>query len=300
MLVKSMATACFLGNLFHFLEMEPKVVNPTSPTLAPVHLQVGIRFRNLTFRYQPGRPPAIQSFDLTVPAGKVVAIVGPNGAGKSTLVKLLCRFYDPDNGSIELDGVGIRDIPLEQLRRMISVLFQFPVPYHTTAGENISIADNAAHPGRSEIERAARSAARDEIIARLPKGYDTLLGKWFADGMELSAGEWQRVALRGLTSGSPRLSCWTNRPVSWTRGHEAEWFDRLRELASGRTAIVITHRFTIAIHADIIHVMKDGRIVESGGHSELVGPGWLVCPILVIADAYRTPSLQLGISTCFF
>ncbi len=260
----------FLGNLFEFLKLRPQILDPPRPASAPSTLREGIAFRHVTFRYPGSERPALQDFNLTIPAGQIVAIVGANGAGKSTLVKLLCRFYDPDAGHIELDQVDIRDIPLRRLRRLITVMFQFPVFYHATAGQNIAMGDLQATPSAEEIEAAARRAGAHEIIARLPRGYDTLLGKWFADGEDLSAGEWQRVALaRAYLRKAPIIVL--DEPTSFMDSwSEADWFDRFRELARGRTSIIITHRFTVAMRADVIHVMDKGRIVESGTHEELL------------------------------
>jgi ATP-binding cassette subfamily B protein len=265
----------FLGSLFEFLELKTQVVDPPRPEPAPSQLTKGIQFREVTFRYVPGAPPAISNLDLDIAAGQVTAIVGPNGAGKSTLLKLLCRFYDPESGRLEFDGVDIRMFPVGQLRQLISVLFQFPVRYHATAAENIAIAALTSSPSREEIEQAARSSGAHEAIARLPKSYDSLLGKWFADGMELSAGEWQRVALaRAYLRRSPIIIL--DEPTSFMDSwSEADWFDRFKPLAKGRTTIIITHRFTIAMRADIIHVMDAGRIVESGTHAELLKCGGL-------------------------
>ncbi|MBK9713272.1 MAG: ABC transporter ATP-binding protein [Kouleothrix sp.] len=259
----------FLGNLFEFLGLESRVTDPPDPRPAPAALASGIRFRDVTFRYPGGERTALQGFDLLVPAGQTVAIVGANGAGKTTLVKLLCRFYDPEQGRVELDGVDIRDLALDELRRLVTVLFQQPVQYQATAAENIALGDLAA-ADRADVEAAARGAGAHELIARLPRGYDTQLGKWFADGSELSGGEWQRVALaRAFLRQAPiiMLDEPTSFMDSWA---EADWFDRLRRLAAGRTAIIITHRFTIAMRADVIHVMDAGRIVESGSHAELL------------------------------
>lgn len=267
---KIYTNSLFLTNLYEFLEMEPKVVDPPSPKPAPTALRKGISFKNLAFRYPGSARMAIRDFNLTIPANKVVAIVGQNGAGKSTLVKLLCRFYDPEEGSIELDGIDLRELAVRELRRSVSVLLQAPVTYHATAGQNIAFGDFAASPTAEQIRAAARSAGAHEVIMRTPKGYDTLLGKWFADGVELSAGEWQRVALaRAYLRRSPivMLDEPTSFMDSWA---EAEWFERLRNLLKDRTGIIITHRFTIAMRADIIHVMHEGRIVESGTHSELI------------------------------
>jgi ATP-binding cassette subfamily B protein len=263
----------FLGNLFTFLELQPEVADAAAPVAAPGLLKQGIAFRDVTFRYPGSERPALQHFNLTIPAGKIVAIVGLNGAGKTTLVKLLCRFYDPQDGSVELDGVDIRAIAVEELRRQITVLFQFPMPYQCTASENIALGDVQRAVSAAQIEAAARSAGAHETIARLAHGYETQLGKWFGDGVELSGGEWQRLAMaRAYLRQAPILALDepTSAMDSWA---EADWFDRLRTLASGRTGLIITHRFTIAMRADIIHVMDDGRIVESGSHAELLAQG---------------------------
>jgi len=265
----------FLGNLFEFLELEPQVRESSSPLSPPASLRQGLTLRNVTFRYAPSQRPALENFSLAIPPGKIVAIVGPNGAGKSTLIKLLCRFYDPQSGAIELDGINLQEFSLAALRKMISVLFQEPVPYHATARENIALADLAAAPTDAEIESAARSAGAHELIARLPRGYDMLLGKWYADGIELSAGEWQRIALARAYLRRAQIIL-LDEPTSFMDSwSEADWFDRFRALAQGRTALLITHRFTVAMRADIIHVMDGGHIVESGSHAELVARGGL-------------------------
>src|SRR5581483_5773221 len=235
----------------------------------------GICFQHVAFRYPGSERRVLQDFNLTIPAGQIVAIVGANGAGKSTLLKLLCRFYDPEAGLITLDGSDIRDVSLQHLRRMMTVLFQWPVPYQATAAQNIAFGDLAAAREMAELEMAARSAGAHEVITGLPRGYDTLLGKWFANGVELSIGEWQRLALaRAFFRRAPILILDepTSALDSWA---EADWFDRFRALANGRTAIIITHRFTIARRADMIHVMDAGRIVESGNYEELLARGGL-------------------------
>lgn len=265
----------FLGNLFEFLELEPQVVDPPKPVPAPSALKGGIRFRQVTFRYPGSERAVLQDFDLVIPAGRVVAIVGANGAGKTTLVKLLCRFYDPEAGGIELDGNDISSLSIEELWRMITVLFQFPVPYFATAAENITLGDLTAAPDATQVEAAARSAGAHEFIANLPQSYDTLLGKWFADGVELSGGEWQRLALARAFLRRAQIMI-LDEPTSFMDSWaEVDWFDRFRELANGRTAIVITHRLTIARRADVIHVMDKGQILESGSHDELLARGGL-------------------------
>jgi ATP-binding cassette subfamily B protein len=260
----------FLGNLFEFLDLQPRVVDPPAARPAPARLRHGIRFRDVTFRYPGSERLALSHFDLFIPAGRTVAIVGENGAGKSTLIKLLCRFYDPEDGRIELDGVDIRDLALDDLRRLITVLFQSPVSFQATAAENIALGDIAAASDAAAIEAAARGAGAHELIARLPHAYDSALGKWFADGAELSGGEWQRVALARAYLRHAQLIL-LDEPTSFMDSWaEADWFERLRALAARRTAVIITHRFTIAMRADTIHVMREGRIVESGSHEQLL------------------------------
>lgn len=263
----------FLGNLFEFLALEPQVDDPPQPSSAPLTLQSGLRFHQVTFRYPDSRRLALHQFSLTIPAGHLVAIVGPNGAGKSTLLKLICRLYDPDSGQIEWDGVNLRDFRLDDLRSLMTVLFQQPVHYNTTVSENIALGDRRAMPGTVEVEAAARAAGADTFLDRLPHGYNTLLGKWLAGGTELSVGEWQRLALaRAFLRQAPLILL--DEPTSamdpWA---EADWMQRFRQLAAGRTAVIITHRVTTAMRADLIHVMDQGRIVESGCHEELLTTG---------------------------
>jgi ATP-binding cassette subfamily B protein len=269
------ANTLFLGNLFEFLQLSSQMKDPPHPVMLQPVLKEGIRFQQVTFRYPGSERQILRDFNLTIPAGQIVAIVGANGAGKSTLLKLLCRFYDPEAGRITLDGSNIRDISLPSLRRMMTVLFQWPVPYQATAAQNIAFGDLSALRGVTELEMAARSAGAHDVIARLPQKYDTLLGKWFSKGAELSIGEWQRLALaRAFFRQAPILILDepTSALDSWA---EADWFDRFRALANGRTAIIITHRFTIARRADMIHVMDTGRIVESGEHHDLLDRGGL-------------------------
>lgn len=267
------SNSLFIGNLFEFLDLKSRIVDPPQPARMPSRPMEAIRFQDVTFSYPCSARPALNNFDLVVPAGNVVAIVGANGAGKSTLLKLLCRFYDPDSGAVNIDGIDLRELSMEELRQHISVVFQFASPFHATASENISLGDYARSPSHSQIESAARGAGAHEFISRLPNGYDTLLGKWFVDGSELSGGEWQRLALaRAFVREAPIivLDEPTSFMDSWT---EIEWMERFRTMAQGRTAIIITHRFTTAMRADTIHVMDNGRIVESGGHNELLELG---------------------------
>src|SRR5215212_4214135 len=266
----------FLGNLFEFLSLEPKIDRSGGPPLPPVRdIQRGITFNGVFFTYPNATGKALNDFTLTIPSGKIVAIVGPNGAGKSTLLKLLCRFYDPDAGSIEIDGTNLKDFAIDDLRRLITVLFQTPFHYNTTVRENILFGDLKLDATDSEIKAALRAAGAEEIVSRLPEKEQTLLGRWFTGGTELSVGEWQRIALaRAFLRRAPIIIL--DEPTSaldpWA---EAEWLERFRELAVRRTSIIITHRFTTAMHADVINVMDRGRIIESGSHEDLLNQNGL-------------------------
>jgi ATP-binding cassette subfamily B protein len=262
----------FLENLHEFLALRPKVADPPRPVGLAPDSPGKIQVENVRFRYPGGSRLALDGFDLTVPAGQIAAIVGENGAGKSTLIKLLCRFYDPEAGRLRLDGIDLRELALAELRRRITVLFQEPVHYHDTVAYNLRCGDLAAAPDAGALATAARAAGAEGPIQRLPRGYETVLGKWFG-GAELSVGEWQRLALaRAFLRRSALLVLDepTSAMDSWA---EADWLARFRALAAGRTAIVITHRFTTALHADVIHVMGQGRVLESGTHAELLARG---------------------------
>ncbi|MBP1693618.1 MAG: Xenobiotic-transporting ATPase [Chloroflexi bacterium] len=278
------SNSLFLGDLFEFLSLEPKVTDPPQSIPLTSELQQGICFTNVSFYYPGSTRPALKDFNLQVPAGQFVAIVGPNGAGKSTLIRLLCRFYDPQTGTIKLDGTELKQFSVKELRRIITVLFQEPVQYNTTASENIALGDigsNGFDPKlaedpeaeagqRKRVKIAAIAAGADEPISHLPEGYDSLLGKWFDGGTDLSVGEWQRLALARAflrQAGIIILDEPTSAMDPWA---EADWLARFHNVAKGKTTILITHRFTTAAHADVIHVMQDGCIIESGRHTDLL------------------------------
>jgi len=267
----------FLGNLFEFLSLKPIITDTQNTSVRTVGDDLRgrpwsptITFNAVSFAYPDATNNALNNFTITIPSGKIVAIVGPNGAGKSTLLKLLCRFYDPNEGSIEIDGHNLKDLSVDDLRRSITVLFQQPFHYNTTVRENILYGDFKLDASDTELEAALRAAGASDIVSRLPGKDQTLLGRWFAGGTELSVGEWQRIALaRAFLRRAPIIIL--DEPTSaldpWA---EADWLDRFRKLAVGRTSIIITHRFTTAMHADVIHVMDRGSVIESGSHHQLL------------------------------
>jgi ATP-binding cassette subfamily B protein len=261
----------FLENLFELLGAEPEVRDPLSPLPVPP-LDEGIRFENVDFRYPGSDRTILRGFDLTLNAGEISAIVGENGEGKTTLVKLLCRFYDPEKGRITADGSDLRDLRQDEWRRQITVLFQEPVRYHVTVSENIAHGDHAAAPDPREIEMAAHAAGAHDLIQRLPDGYETVLGRWFG-GAELSTGEWQRVALARAFLRKARLIILDEPTSMLDAWSEAQWFRRFRTLAAGCTVLIISHRLAMIMQADVIHVMGEGRIIESGTHTDLLTLG---------------------------
>jgi ATP-binding cassette, subfamily B, bacterial len=268
----------FLGNLFEFLSLESVTsrLSGSAERTVGAALRSGrssppnIAFNNVCFAYPDASTHALDNFTIQIPGGKIIAIVGPNGAGKSTLLKLLCRFYDPTAGSIEIDGQNIKHIPADYLRRLITVLFQQPFHYNTSVRDNILYGDLELEACDDELDVAIQAAGAAEIVSRLADREQTLLGRWFPGGTELSVGEWQRIALaRAFLRRAPIIIL--DEPTSaldpWA---EADWLERFRQLALGRTSIIITHRFTTAMHADVIYVMDRGRIVESGSHQRLL------------------------------
>jgi ATP-binding cassette subfamily B protein len=261
----------FVENLDDFLKLQPAILSgPTGEPGLPI--KGSIRFENVSFSYPGETRHALDGFHLEIPHGKVVALVGHNGAGKSTIIKLLCRFYDPYAGRILFDGVDLRELDMVALRRQVAVLFQEPVHYNATVRENIGFGELDGISDQARVRQAAQDAGALEPIDRLSGGFDALLGKWFG-GAELSGGEWQRIALARAFFRRASLVILdepTSVMDSWA---EQDWLGRFRTLTEGRTGLMITHRFTTAMHADIIHVMGMGRVVESGTHAELVALG---------------------------
>jgi len=263
------ANSLFLENLFGFLAVKPEIVDPQHPHQPPSDLPPSLCLRGVHFAFPGATSTVFDGLDIEFEARATTALLGVNGAGKSTLFKLLSRFYDPQQGIVEIGGIDIREFSVNDVRRMITILFQEPVHYSETVQTNISLgADLDGHS--AAIDRAVASAGAQNIISRLPDGLQTALGTWFEGGAELSVGEWQRIALaRSLFRETPVLLL--DEPTaamdSWA---EAEWVENLKKLAIDKTVVIITHRLTTAMHADRIHIMDRGRIVESGTHRELI------------------------------
>jgi len=263
----------FLSNMHEFLDLKRKVVDPAHPSPVPRPMQAGIALDHVSFQYPTGARKVLEDVSLAIRPGEVVALVGENGSGKTTLVKLLCRLYDPTGGTITLDGVDLRRFEAAALRREFSVLFQDYAQYHLTARENIWFGDTALPPDHERVVAAARASGADDVIRGLPKGYETVLGKLFEQGQELSIGEWQKVALARAFLRDAQILVLDEPTSSMDAQAEYAVFRSVRKLASGRTAILISHRFSTVRMADRIYVLKGGRIIEGGTHEELVGVG---------------------------
>jgi ATP-binding cassette subfamily B protein len=263
----------FLSSLYEFLDLKRKVGDPSRPKPVPRPMQTGIVFDHVHFQYPGGARNVLEDINLTIRPGEVVALVGENGSGKTTLIKLLCRLYDPTGGIISLDGTDLRQFQVAALRREISVIFQDYAHYNLTARENIWFGNIDLPPDQERIVGAARHAGADGVITGLPHGYETILGKWFEDGEELSVGEWQKVALARAFVRDAQVIVLDEPTSAMDARAEYEVFTRFRELAEGRTTILISHRFSTVRMADRICVLEGGTIVESGTHDELVQRG---------------------------
>lgn len=263
----------FLSNLYEFLDLKRKVVEPARPLPLPRPMRDGIVFDRVRFSYPESGRNVLENINLRIRPGEVVALVGENGSGKTTLVKLLCRLYDPTEGSITLDGIDLRDFETTTLRREMSVIFQDYAHYNLTARENIWFGNVAVPADDAAIAEAARQAGADQVIQRLPRGYDSVLGKWFEEGEELSIGEWQKVALARAFLRDAQIIVLDEPTSAMDAKSEYEVFERFRKLLRGRAAILISHRFSTVRMADNIYVLEGGRIIEGGPHDDLVRLG---------------------------
>lgn len=260
----------FISHFYNFLGLPAKVSSPAQPRPVPRQLGEGIRFEQVSFRYPGMERDVLHGLNIAINPGEKIALVGENGAGKTTLVKLLCRLYDPTAGRILFAGTDIRDFSLEEYRSRFAVLFQDFVRYHMTASENIRLGDVTVPPGDRRIAESAHLAGAAEVIDRLPDGYNSLLGRLFEGGSELSEGQWQRIALaRALLRQSPVLLL--DEPSSALDPKaERALLEGILTVARDRTILMISHRFSTVHAADRILVLSDGHLVESGTHAQLI------------------------------
>ncbi|HEX6051334.1 MAG TPA: ABC transporter ATP-binding protein [Gemmatimonadaceae bacterium] len=262
--------ALYLDDLFSFFEIEPEIRSPRNPRPFPNPIRHGFTFRDVGFIYPGAERWAVRHLNFTLNAGEVLALVGENGAGKTTLVKLLARLYDPDEGQILLDGHDLREYDLEALRANIGVIFQDFVRYHLTAAENIAVGRIEARNDRARIESAAEQSLADAVIEKLPLGYDQIIGKRFRTGVDLSGGEWQKVAIARAYMRDAQVLILDEPTAALDARSEFEVFKRFKELSEGKTAVLISHRFSSVRMADRILVLAEGTVEASGTHEELL------------------------------
>jgi ATP-binding cassette subfamily B protein len=280
--------ALYLNDLFSFFETRPEILSPANARPFPHPIRQGFVFENVGFIYPGAERWAVRHLDFTLRAGEVVALVGENGAGKTTLVKLLTRLYDPDEGRILLDGHDLRKYDLEELRGSVGVIFQDFVRYNFSASDNIAAGRIEARGDHARIERAAERSQADEVIEKLPGGYAQQIGKRFKNGVELSGGEWQKVAIARAYMREAEVLILDEPTAALDARAEFEVFQRFKELSRGKTAVLISHRFSSVRMADRIFVLAEGKVVASGTHEELVAQPGLYSELFELqAAGYR-------------
>lgn len=259
----------FIGDTFEFLDLKENVI-AEKPVIVPKTLVKKISVDKLSFTYPGNSFKTIDNISFEIKKGEIIALVGANGAGKSTLAKLLCRFYDPDSGSISYDGNNIRNMDPEEYRKYYSVVFQDFMLYNLTAGENIRMGNIEEKIPEAKIKAAAKVTGVHDLIKNLPEGYGTVIGNLFEDSRELSWGEWQKIALARALFRDASVLILDEPSSSLDADTEFDIFSRFREIVKGRTSILISHRFTNVTIADRIIVLDKGSIAETGSHDALM------------------------------
>ena len=277
----------FLTDLVEFLQVGPKIRSKPDALPAPRPIRDGFSFEKVTFSYPGSQRLVLDRLDFRLGPGERIALIGENGQGKTTLVKLLARLYDPTGGRILLDGVDLREYSIEDLHSQIGVIFQDFMRYELTARENIAVGRmDAVEDGT--LRDAARKSLADRVIEKLPKGYEQLLGRRFEGGVDLSGGEWQKIALARAYFRDAQLVILDEPTASLDAPSEYEVFQRFAELTEGKTALLISHRFSTVRMADRIVVLEDGRIAEQGSHDQLLSLGGRYAAMFELqASSYR-------------
>ncbi len=265
--------ALYLRDLFEFLALKPLSRTHAGKRPVPRPMREGVRFENVSFRYPGSDTWALRNVSFTLAPGEKLALVGENGAGKTTLVKLLAHLYEPTEGRILLDGVELCEYNPEDLRREIGIIFQDYVRFMFTAAENIAIGDIEARSNRPRIVESATKSLADAVIERLPKQYDQMLGKRFSGGVDLSGGQWQKVALARAYMREAQIVILDEPTAALDARAEHEVFLRFAELTRGKAAVLISHRFSTVRMADRILFLEDGQIIEQGSHEALLSQG---------------------------
>jgi ATP-binding cassette subfamily B protein len=278
----------YVKDLFDFLEMVPSIVSKPNALPAPRPIRDGFEFSGVGFSYPNSTRQILQGVDLRIAKGEKIALIGSNGAGKTTLVKLLSRLYDPTEGRILLDSVDLRDYSVEELRREVGVIFQDYMRYDLVIRENIGFGNLDHLTSMPAIETSAEKSQAAEMIGRLAGGYNQMVGRRFEGGVDLSGGEWQKLALARAYIRDAQVLILDEPTASLDARAEYEVFLRFAELTVGRTAVLISHRFSTVRMADRILVLSDGKITEQGSHKDLVAAGGLYAELFELqAAGYR-------------
>ena len=263
--------AIYLQDLFDYFAIKPAIHSPHKPLPFPNPIQTGFVFENVGFRYANSSDRwALRGLSFTLQMGEKLALVGENGAGKTTLVKLLARLYDPAEGRILLDGNDLREYDLTDLRQNIGVIFQDYIRFKMSAGTNIAVGDIDERTNQPRIEASAQRSLADSVIAKLAGGYQQQLGKSFNEGVELSGGEWQKVALGRAYMRDAQLVILDEPTAALDARAEYDVFQRFAELTRGKASVIISHRFSTVRMADRILVLEGGKLHEIGSHEELL------------------------------
>ncbi len=265
--------ALFLTDLVAFFEMQPKVTSKPNALPAPRPIMRGFEFRNVSFRYPGSSRLVLQGFNLHLHPEERIALIGENGEGKTTIVKLLTRLYDPAEGQILLDGIDLREYDLEDLYREIGVIFQDFMRYEMTARENIGVGLIDEVGNLPRLQQSARKSLAHDVVQRLPFGYEQMLGRRFDGGVDLSGGEWQKLALARAYLRDAQVLVLDEPTSALDARSEYEVFQRFAELTTGKMALFISHRFSTVRMADRIVVLENGRIAEEGNHDTLTRRG---------------------------
>jgi ATP-binding cassette, subfamily B, bacterial len=265
--------ALFLTDLLAFFRMKPTIRSKPNALRAPRPILQGFEFRDVSFRYPGTERQVLNRLNFHLRPSERVALIGENGQGKTTIVKLITRLYDPTDGEILLDGVDLREYDLEDLYREIGVIFQDFMRYEMTSRENIAVGRIEAIGNTALVEDAARKSLADEVMARLPGAYDQMLGRRFDGGVDLSGGEWQKIALARAYLRDAQVLILDEPTAALDARSEFEVFRRFADLTAGKMALFISHRFSTVRMADRIVVLENGGVIEDGSHARLTSLG---------------------------
>ena len=257
----------YLSNLFYFLDDFPDSKDTNAMIITGIN---SARFEDVTFKYPSSTYNSLSSISFSISKGQIVAIVGKNGAGKSTIAKLLCGFYKPSSGSVLINGIQLDKIDLKNYRQFLSVLFQDFGTYYLSLQENIALGDIYREINNKEMDNAVKFVGAENIVDKLPKGYSTLLGKWFEEGVQLSGGEWLKIGLARVYYRDSELLILDEPTAALDSKAESEFLERISLSKENRITIIISHKLSTIKVADMVLVLQEGKLVECGTHDELI------------------------------